>query len=264
LFTGILLAEAVNAGEVKLADPIQAYMPAGIQAPIYKNIPITLVNLATHHSGLPRDLNTDNISDVNAWLNNYHLSVAPGLEYIYSNLAYGILGDILARNANSDFGTLVFQSVSHPLGLLDTTEALTDDQRSRLAKGYGPDGTPMRYEPESGAMGSAGYMHSTLDDMTRFLIENMQPASTPLSLSLELAQTKQSVGMNPKAETGLGWEIDYPGKPYERLWKGGATYGFSSYISFVKDGSSGFILLTNGLYIDNLALPIERLLNELH
>ena len=59
-------------------------------------------------------------------------------------------------------------------------------------------------------------------------------------------------------------EIDYPGKPYERLWKGGATYGFSSYISFVKDGSSAFVLLTNGQYIDNLALPVERLLNELH
>jgi serine-type D-Ala-D-Ala carboxypeptidase/endopeptidase len=264
LFTGILLAEAVNDGEVKLADPIQAYMPTGIQAPVYKDIPITLVNLATHHSGLPRDLNTDNISDVYAWLNNYQPSIAPGSEYIYSNLAYGILGDILARNANSDFGTLVYNSVSQPLGLLDTTEALTDDQRSRLAKGYGYDGTPTQYEPESGARGSAGYMHSTLNDMTRFLIENMQPDSTPLSLSLELAQTMQSVGMNPKAGTGLGWEIDYPGKPYERLWKGGATYGFSSYISFVKDDSSGFILLTNGQYIDHLALPIERLLNELH
>ena len=264
LFTGILLAEAVNAGNVNLTDPIQTYLPSGTQAPVFKDIPITLVNLATHHSGLPRDLNTDNISDVYAWLNNYHLGLAPGSEYIYSNLAYGILGDILARNASSDFGTLVFQSISQPLGLLDTTEALTDDQRSRLAKGYGYDGTPMQYEPETGAMGSAGYMHSTLTDMTRFLIENMPPESTTLSSSLVLAQTMQSVGRNPEAGTGLGWEIDYPGKSYERLWKGGATYGFSSYISFVKDGSSGFVLLTNGQYIDNLALPIERLLNELH
>ena len=264
LFTGILLAEAVNAGDVNLTDPIQTYLPTGIEAPIYKDIPITLVNLATHHSGLPRDLNTDNISDVYAWLNSYHPSIAPGSQYIYSNLGYGILGDILARNANSDFGTLVFQSVSLPLGLSDTTEVLTDDQRSRLAKGYGYDGTPMQYEPESGAMGSAGYMHSTLNDMTSFLIENMLPDSTSLSSSLVLAQTMQSVGRNPGTGTGLGWEIDYPGKPYERLWKGGATYGFSSYISFVKDGSSGFVLLTNGQYIDNLALPIERLLNELH
>jgi CubicO group peptidase (beta-lactamase class C family) len=113
-------------------------------------------------------------------------------------------------------------------------------------------------------MGSAGYMHSTLTDMTSFLIENMLPDSTSLSSSLVLAQTMQSVGKDPGTGTGLGWEIDYPGKPYERLWKGGATYGFSSYISFVKDGSSGFVLLTNGQYIDNLALPIERLLNELH
>jgi CubicO group peptidase (beta-lactamase class C family) len=264
LFTGILLAEAVNAGEVKLTDPIQAYLPDGIQAPVYKQIPISLVNLATHRSGLPRDSYTDSFSDIYTWLNGFQLSIAPGSEYIYSNLGYEILGDILARKANSDFGTLAFQSVSQPLGLLDTRETLTGDETSRLAKGYGYDGSPMDYEPESGAMSSAGYLHSTLKDMTRFLIENMQPDSVSLSSSLELAQTMQSVGRNPGTGTGLGWEIDRPGTLDERLWKGGATLGFSSYISFAKDGSSGFILLTNGQYVDNLALQMARLLKELH
>ena len=117
LFTGILLAEAVNASEVKLTDPIQAYLPDGIQAPVYKQIPISLVNLATHRSGLPRDSYTDSFSDIYTWLNGFQLSIAPGSEYIYSNLGYEILGDILARKANSDFGTLAFQSVSQPLSL---------------------------------------------------------------------------------------------------------------------------------------------------
>ena len=263
LFTGILLAEAVNAGEVKLSDPIQDYLPTGIAAPIYKGKTISLVNLATHRSGLPRDLNADSFTDLYIWLNGYQLGIAPGSEYVYSNLGYSILGDILARNENSDFGTLAFQSVSQPLGLLDTREVLTDDQVSRLAKGYGYDGSPAEYEPNSGPMSSAGYLHSTLKDMTRFLVENMQPDSVPLSASLKLAQTMQSVGRNPGTGTALGWEIDDPGEPDERLYKGGATLGFSSYISLAKDGSSGFILLTNGQYIDNLALPMARLLKEL-
>ena len=262
VFTGILLAQAVNAGEASLTDPIQAYLPTGVQAPLYKGIPISLVNLATHRSGLPRDLYTDSFSDIYAWLNGFRPNIAPGSEYIYSNLGYEILGDILARQANSDYGTLVFESVSQPLGLLDTREILTDDERSRLAKGYSYDGSPTDYEPETGAMSSAGYLHSTLKDMTRFLIENMQPESVPLSASLELAQTVQSVGRNPGTGTALGWEIERPGKPDERLSKGGATFGFSSYISFAKDGSSGFVLLTNGQYVDNLALSMERLLGE--
>jgi D-alanyl-D-alanine-carboxypeptidase/D-alanyl-D-alanine-endopeptidase len=263
LFTGILLAEAVNAGEVKLDDPIQDYLPTGITAPLYKGMTISLVNLATHRSGLPRDLNADSFSDLYIWLNGYRLGIAPGSEYIYSNLGYSILGDILARKANTDFGTLAFQSVSQPLGLLDTREVLTDEQKSRLAKGYGYDGAPVDYEPQSGPMSSAGYFHSTLKDMTRFLVENMQPDSVPLSASLKLAQTMQSVGRNPGTGTALGWEIDDPGEPDERLYKGGATLGFSSYISLAKDGSSGFVLLTNGQYIDNLALPMARLLKEL-
>ncbi len=110
--------------------------------------PISLVNLATHRSGLPRDLYTDSFSDIYAWLNGFRPNIAPGSEYIYSNLGYEILGDILARQANSDYGTLAFESVSQPLGLLDTREILTDDERSRLAKGYGYDGSPMDYEPE--------------------------------------------------------------------------------------------------------------------
>ena len=54
------------------------------------------------------------------------------------------------------------------------------------------------------------------------------------------------------------------GQTDEQLSKGGATLGFSSYISLAKDGSSGFVLLTNGQYVDNLALPMARLLKELH
>jgi CubicO group peptidase (beta-lactamase class C family) len=77
LFTGILLAEAVNSGEIKLTDPIQAYLPTGIQAPLFEQTPISFVNLATHRSGLPRDLNVDTSADMYTWLNGYRLVLHP-------------------------------------------------------------------------------------------------------------------------------------------------------------------------------------------
>ncbi len=262
VFTGILLAEAVNDGKMKLDDPIQGYLPGGVYAPDYKGIPITLNELATHRSGLPRDLNSDSLSDLYAWLNGFRLSRAPGAEYVYSNLGYSLLGDILARNANADYGTLVFQSVSQPLGLMDTADALSAEQMSRLAQGYAYDGSLARYFPDSGAMAPAGYLHSTLNDLTRFVIDNMQPDSTPLAAALSLAQTSQSEGSNPGTGTALGWEIDRLGKPDERIWKGGGTPGFTSYVSFNKDGSSGFVLLSNGQFIDNLVPDMIRLLHD--
>lgn len=262
VFTGILLAEAVKAGKMNLNDPIQAYLPQGIQAPSYKGTPITLADLATHRSGLPRDLNSDSVADLYGWLNGFHLSRAPGSEYVYSNLGYSLLGDILARDADTDYETLVFRLVSQPLGMMDTTETLSADQASRLAQGYSGDGSPAQYFPTAGAMSSAGYLHSTLRDMTRFLVANMQPDSTPLADSMGLAQSLQAGGRNPGTGTGLGWEIDRLGRKDQRVWKAGATYGFSSYISFASDGSSGFVLLSNGQYVDSLAPYLIQLLSE--
>jgi CubicO group peptidase (beta-lactamase class C family) len=54
VFTGILLAQAVLSGEVKLDDPISMYLPEGVTAPEYEGKSITLLDLATHTSGLPR------------------------------------------------------------------------------------------------------------------------------------------------------------------------------------------------------------------
>ena len=44
-----------------------------------------------------------------------------------------VLGDILSRLSQTDFGNLEFTSISQPLGLLDTREALTSDEQNRLA-----------------------------------------------------------------------------------------------------------------------------------
>jgi CubicO group peptidase (beta-lactamase class C family) len=262
VFTGILLAEAVTAGQVQLDDPIQKYMPAGIHAPTYRDEQITLANLATHRSSLPRDADTDSLPDLYAWLNGYQLARRPGSQYVYSNLGYSLLGDILARLAGTDFGTLEIQSVSQPLGLVDTRETLTSDETERLAQGYGYDGSAADYFPDSGAMSGAGYLRSTLSDMTRFLAANMRPDSTPLAAAIRLAQTSQSEGRNPGTGAGLGWDIQHPGKPDEVVSKGGATSGFTSYISFKADGSSGFVLLSNGQYVESLVSTMLNMLRD--
>jgi D-alanyl-D-alanine-carboxypeptidase/D-alanyl-D-alanine-endopeptidase len=262
VFTGILFAEKVNEGTIRLDDPIQKYMPENIHAPQYKDTPITLVDLATHRSGLPRDFYSDDSAALYQWLNSFTPSHAPGEQYVYSNLSYMLLGDILSRLSETDFGSLEFASVSQPLGLMDTRLVLTDDENEHLAQGFTDDGSVARYFPDSGTMSAAGYLHSTLQDMTRFLLANMEPDSTPLASSIKLAQRMHAEGRNPGSGVGLGWDIENPGTPQERISKGGGTPGFTSYISFATDGSSGFVLLTNGQLVDHLVAGMVQLLNE--
>ena len=55
VFTSLLLSEMVLEGEVKLSDPISKYLPAWVHAPSRNGKQITLLDLATHYSGLPSD-----------------------------------------------------------------------------------------------------------------------------------------------------------------------------------------------------------------
>ena len=52
-FTGLLLAQAVVAGTVRLEQPVAEMLP-GFVVPEYQGTPITLLDLATQTSGLPR------------------------------------------------------------------------------------------------------------------------------------------------------------------------------------------------------------------
>ena len=262
LFTGILLAQAVEAGKVQLDDPIQNYLPEDIHAPTYKNKPIRLDDLATHRSGLPRDTAAESLPQLYSWLDTYKLRRRPGSQYAYSNAGYALLGDILARLSGTDYGTLEYELISLPLGLMDTRETLTDEQTGRLAQGYTSSGSPAGYFPYSGAMSGAGYLRSTLQDMTRFLIANMDLNSTPLARSIALAQTVQAEGNDRGTGIGLGWEIDQVGTSNERLSKGGETAGFTSYISFLRDGSSGFVLLTNGMDVGRIVPDVINIMRK--
>ena len=54
-FTALLLALAVERGEVKLDDPVRALLPADWPVPRRGEREITLLELATHTSGLPNN-----------------------------------------------------------------------------------------------------------------------------------------------------------------------------------------------------------------
>src|SRR5262245_46769538 len=54
VFTGLLLADAVERGLVSLDDPVQKLLPDGRRVPASAGQPIRLRDLTTHTSGLPR------------------------------------------------------------------------------------------------------------------------------------------------------------------------------------------------------------------
>ncbi|MEL6440372.1 MAG: serine hydrolase domain-containing protein [Cyanobacteria bacterium J06621_8] len=126
VFTTLLLADMAQQGEVNLNEPIGKFLPASVEVPSKNNQEITLLNLATHTSGLPRMPNNfapedeDNpyadytVEQMYQFLSNYPLTRDVGAEYEYSNLGAGLLGHILALKAETDYETLVLKSICEP------------------------------------------------------------------------------------------------------------------------------------------------------
>jgi len=101
VFAGTLLAQAVVNGEVQLDDPISMYLPEGVTAPEYEGRSITLLDLATHTSGLswrgiePKH-SSYTLDQMYAYLSVFRLTRAPGSRYEYSGFGFGLLGTCLS------------------------------------------------------------------------------------------------------------------------------------------------------------------------
>src|SRR2546423_4461591 len=119
VFTAILLADMVERGEVSLNDPISKYLPKSVKTPTRDGREITLLDLATQTSGLPRlpgnmrprDQNNPyadyTVEQMYEFLSGYTLTRDIGEKYEYSNFGVGLLGHILALRAGTDYETLV-------------------------------------------------------------------------------------------------------------------------------------------------------------
>src|SRR5271157_2778321 len=137
VFTSLLLADMVQRGEVALTDPVARYLPSQVKMPERGGRQITLQDLATHTSGLPRlpsNLNPKDpanpyadysVDQLYQFLSGYQLTRDIGSQSEYSNLGGGLLGHVLARPAGMDYEALVKSRICEPLGMKSTGITLT-------------------------------------------------------------------------------------------------------------------------------------------
>jgi CubicO group peptidase (beta-lactamase class C family) len=262
-FTGILLAQMIERGDVRLNDPISLYIPQSAGVPASTGDSITLLQLATHTSGLPRlpsNLNPANMANPYADYSVQDLysfldSVEPGpKKYEYSNVGMGLLGHLLARHADRGYEELLRERILLPLGLDDTGITLSDDQMHRLARGHS--GSRQVANWDFSTLPGAGALRSTAHDMLRFLAANIGLIETPLNPVLRAAHMPRAeVGMQ-QMQIGLGWHIR-PARGATYVWHNGGTGGYHSFMAFDPKEERGVVVLTNSdIDIDDLGWHI--------
>lgn len=269
-FTATLLADMVARGEMALDDPASKYLPAWVEVPTWEGREITLADLATHHSGLPRmpdnfapgdpknpygDYTADQLYE---FLSSHELRRAPGAEYEYSNVAVGLLGHILERATGQSYEQLVRERILDPLGMDMTGITRQGELLDWMTRGHDGAGEVVPYwDVSTTAFAGAGALRSNAEDMLEYLAAQVGPPESDIERAMR-ATHRVRVEMDEEAAGGLGWGVRrFGGRRVLR--HGGATAGYSTMVGFDPDLRVGVVMLTNtGDFDDDIAADFLR------
>ena len=255
VFTASLLADMVARGEVRLDDPVAKYLPPSVRVPSRNGKQITLLDLATQSSGLPRMPNNFTPKDQNnpyadytvdqmyAFLSAYELSRDIGAQYEYSNLGVGLLGHALSRRAGKSYEALVTERILKPLGMSDTKITLDAAAKSHLALGHSANGAAAA-NWDLPTLAGAGAIRSTANDMLKFIAANLDSTSKPLGPVLATTHYARRDVDAAQMKIGLNWHIlNAFGRPL--VWHNGGTGGYRSFIGMDAATQRGVVVLSN-------------------
>jgi CubicO group peptidase (beta-lactamase class C family) len=249
-FTALLLAQEAAAGRLSLDEPVQRLLP-GYTIPAWQGQAITLRDLATQTSGLPRlptgfippDMANPYVgygaAELQAFLRGHQLARKPGASYEYSNLGYGLLGVALAAHAGKPYDALVHERIAVPLGMQSTGVALTPAMRARLAPGHDATGKPAA-NWDFDTMAGAGALRSTATDMLRYL-KTLTPAAAGSPYALAIGRQRPVM---QGVDIALGWHLSGV-RGTRVVWHNGQTGGYAGFAGVTADGKRAVVVLAN-------------------
>ena len=255
VFTTSLLQDMVDRGDIRLDDPVSRHLPRTVKVPVRGERQITLLDLATQSSGLPRmpsnftprdSMNPYadyTVPQMYTFLSGYQLTRDPGAEYEYSNFGMGLLGHALSLKARTSYDELVRRRILTPLGMRETAITPTPAMRAKLVPGHDSEG---REVPnwDLPTLAGAGALRSTVNDMLTFIAANLDSTATPLSRTLWKTHAERHATSNPSFRIALGWHILV--RPVGNIvWHNGGTGGYRTFAGFDPVRRLGVVVLSN-------------------
>lgn len=256
VFTGIALAQLVEKGNLKLNDPAGLFLK-DLGLPNDGRGDITLIQLSTHNSGLPRlPANFWTIADAESGnpYSNYttehlladfmevKLNRLPGTGYDYSNYGTALLGQLIGLAAKQPYEELVSELVITPLELTNTVFELNAEQSKRLIGGFTHQGEPTASWTFD-AMAPTGALKSTANDLLIFIQQNLHPELSSIGPALTNAMSVHAESDSDKM--GLGWHRQQSVEKMIIWWHNGGTGGYSSFLAIDLKHQTGVVVLSN-------------------
>ena len=234
-------------GLLGLDDPVNKYLPESAQLPQRNDQEITLGHLSDHTSSLPRmpsNFDPANLGDpyadyspelLYAFLATVELTRDIGSQYEYSNLAQGLLGQILADQSGNTYEELMIEKIAGPLSMTETKTTVDANMQGYLAIGHNGGVEVDNWNFQS--IAGAGAIRSSTHDMLRYIGANLGLIQSDLSMAFDLAQYPRHDKAGGEY-VGLGWHIK-PRDDGDIIWHNGATGGYRAFTGFIKEETRG-------------------------
>jgi serine-type D-Ala-D-Ala carboxypeptidase/endopeptidase len=277
-FTALTLAQLIEQGKVTTATPVRELLPPGVVAKP-EGREITLLDLVTQHSGLPRmpdnfmPADPDNPyadydgAHLQAFIGKHGVARPAATGFLYSNLGFGLLGYALSRAAGEPYPQLLAKEVLQPLHLPDTVVNLTPAQQARFIPGHAAD-FKSAHAWDLDALAGAGAVRSTAADMLRYLEAQLDPDHVPaqgatghtLAAALRRSHELQA-DAGPNLRIAYAWLHETDTGTY---WHNGGTGGYTAYAFFnPEQGYAGVVLVNmtlgpHGSFADSLGQHIRQ------
>lgn len=253
VFTGLLLAHAVQEGKLALDDTLADRLPVDFASA--HTGAITLAQLATHTSCLPRlpdnlskgvdehdpyaHYDDDRLFD---YLAKADIGKASPCRSAYSNLGMGVLGVVLERAYDTPWATLVAEKITVPLKMPATAQTLDTALEKRFAAGHAGSQSAAPWTFRS--MAAAGALRSSASDMSRFADALLAGADGPLAPVWSTFVGPHADAPDIDGRVGLGlFASPLGGQP--ALWHNGGTGGFRSDLRVFPASGRGYVLLAS-------------------
>lgn len=271
MMVGIAMMQLKEQGKIDLDAPVTAYLPY-FHAADKRYKKITIRQILSHRSGLPYCTDYQQCDTLDYQSPQYDegslerhvrgasgvkLVNAPGKKMQYSDLGFETLGDVIAKVSGQSFEEYIKQHIFTPLGMKHSSFLPWDMPAELFAAPhvFKPGVTVNNYFPYSRQHAPSSHLFSTVDDMNRFALAQLNRGELdgvrilPASAYREMWAPEIPTSLpSPWEKTlGLGWFLGGPtGHPM--VGHAGGDTGFSCEVIMVPMEGLAIVVMVNREY----------------
>ena len=266
-FVATALMQLVEQGKVDLDAPVTKYVPYfRLKDPRYKDI--TVRQMATHTSGMPdvRNYYWNKPEYDDGSLERYVRSLEdktllwqPGTKFRYSNMAFEVLGHLVAKVSGMSFEGYVDANILKPVGMKSSTLLYKKADPAKLATGHTMAKgvvVPVKHYPYNRAHTPSSNLHSNVQDMARWIIVNTNRGELDGKRILKSATYdilwKPGVAVPERNwHVGISWFLaDVDGDLI--VMHSGGDDGFETHLAFSPARKAGVVMMFNCDHISSI------------